>query len=486
MSASNENTAASKTTRSPGRLQRILLDSAWLSMGYASYNRLPRGISFQGEHHPASVEFLCDTTYLNSEGVRCVEQQIFDQLLHIIAKARRLLILDFFLFNDFQGQVKEQHCDLCSELTHALTIQKQQFPDLVICFITDPINTIYGGTSNAYLTRLSAAGIQVVTTDLDQLRDSNAVYSFFWRLLVRPFGNNPNGWLATPFSEQQISIRSYLTLFNLKANHRKTVIADDGQGKWTGLVSTGNPHNGSSAHQNLAMKFSGPAVYDLYITERAVLEMSGTSAPLTKPADAVPPDGDLTLQVITERRIKQAILTLLDAARETDTVDMMLFYLSDRQVVSRIKAAHHRGVTIRIILDPNKDAFGMRKNGIPNRPVAYDLHRAGLAIRWADTHGEQCHSKLMLVHTAGGRSRIILGSANFTRRNLNDFNLETDVLITAERTHKVIDDTEQLFNRLWCNEADRTYTTDYETYADPGRFRYLAYWLMETTGLSTF
>ncbi len=468
------------------RMKKMLLDTAWLSMGYASYNRLPTGISFAGGRHPAEVQLLHDTTYVDASGRRHVDQQIFDALFEIIHDARELLILDFFLFNDFKGTVADNARDLCAELTEHLIEQHSACPDLSIYFITDPINTIYGGVENPYIAELASAGIEVVVTDLAPLRDSNPIYSFLWRLLARPFGNSAgHGLLPTPFSDESIPLRSYLALFNLKANHRKSVIADDGCGDWVGMVTTGNPHNGSSAHRNLAVKFNGPAVGDLYTTECAVLRMCGQQEPEHMVVSSLS-NAATSLQVVTEKKIKQAVTELLDEAVEGDVINVILFYLSDRQVISRIRAASKRGVTVRLLLDPNKDAFGMPKMGIPNRPVSYDLHNAGVAIRWADTHGEQCHSKLMLAHLKGRASRIILGSANFTRRNLDDFNLETDVIITAPRSHPTMVHANDLFDRLWGNEPGRTYSTDYERYADSRRLRYLLYWLMEKTGLSTF
>ena len=104
--------------------------------------------------------------------------------------------------------VKQASRDLCPELTDRLIAQHTRHPDLCILFITDPINTIYGSLRNLYVDQLTDADIEVITTDLDQLRESNPLYSFFWRLLVRPFGNHPEGWRPAPFSDEKITLRS--------------------------------------------------------------------------------------------------------------------------------------------------------------------------------------------------------------------------------------------------------------------------------------
>jgi HKD family nuclease len=51
-------------------------------------------------------------------------------------------------------------------------------------------------------------------------------------------------------------------------------------------------------------------------------------------------------------------------------------------------------------------------------------------VQWYDTHGEQFHTKLLAFHTARGTT-LLGGSANLTRRNLGDYNLEADLLVRA-------------------------------------------------------
>src|SRR5699024_12297064 len=59
------------------------------------------------------------------------------------------------------------------------------------------------------------------------------------------------------------------------------------------------------------------------------------------------------------------------------------------------------------IFDPDEDAFGRKKNGVPNRSVADELVGAGVDVRWCDTHGEQCHAKFLL-HQADGQASMLL------------------------------------------------------------------------------
>src|SRR5690606_1571343 len=131
-----------------------------------------------------------------------------------------------------------------------------------------------GGVVSSHFERLRSAGVEVVVTPLTPLKDSNPVYSLFWRVLARPFGNASGDLLPNPFGEGRVSLRSYLALLNFKAHHRKTLLADNGD-DLVALVTSANPHDGSSAHTNIAVRFDGPDVVDLLETENAVLAMSG-------------------------------------------------------------------------------------------------------------------------------------------------------------------------------------------------------------------
>ena len=141
---------------------------------------------------------------------------------------------------------------------------------------------------------------------------------------------------------------------------------------------------------------------------------------------------------------------------------------------------------MRALLDPNKDAFGYDKHGIPNRAVAAELVRAGIDVRWSHTHGEQCHVKMLLTVATDGDLRLLLGSANLTRRNLDDFNLETNVLIRASRTADVMRDAEAHFEKLWHNRSGCEFSVPYEHYRDESLLKAGLYRFMEASGFSEF
>lgn len=455
---------------------------------YQVYKPLPDGLSVAMPLRSATdAKFLADSTYQNPQGKRVQQQHIFDEILNMVNQAHRLIVIDMFLFNDYVGESKVAYRPLTAQLTQSLMSKKITEPAIQIVLITDPVNTVYGGQQAKHLTQLRSHGIEVVETNLKPLRASNPLWSGFWYLCCQWFPNNPEaGWLPNPLGSDKITLRSYFTLFNFKANHRKTIVADSPQG-WQALVTSANPHDASSWHDNVALQFSGQAALDLLQTEQAVAKLSGVDMPVVIAAAAPPVQaGQPQIQVLVESKIKDAVLNSIATAKSGERLDIAMFYLSHRQIIKALKKAHARQVNIRLMLDPNEDAFGRKKNGIPNRQVALELHQAGIPIRWCNTQGEQCHSKMLLKTSTNGQSELILGSANYTRRNLNDLNLETNVRLLAASNQPVIQNAQHYFNQAWTNPDQQNYSVNYSHYQDDSRLKYWWYRFTEWSGLSTF
>lgn len=473
------------------RFATILVVSLFILTGVITVHKpLPEGINFSGPWRKLpEVSFLRDITYVNTAQERHHDQQIMDTMLAMIGKARKLLVLDQFLFNDFAGKETAIHRPLSSELTQALIKQKQAYPELSVAYITDPLNSLYGGLPCKMQQQLQENEIPVIQTRLTALRDSNPTYSVLWRLLLRYYPETWGPTLPNPVGPGQAPLQSYFRLLNFKANHRKTIIADKENELW-GMVSSANPHDASSAHHNIALLFRGPLAWDLLQTERAVADFSGSTIPNWPNA----PENDsatihtkaLQGRIVTERAIQRAALEMINTANTNDKILLAMFYLSSRPIIRSLLRAQKRGVKVRVLLDANKDAFGREKNGIPNRPVGAELHQAGIPVRWALTHGEQFHSKILSKVTTDGAASILAGSANYTRRNLKNFNLETCLQIRGPATHPIFTDVAQYFEQIWGNTEGRTISTEYATYATTNPLHHWLYRLQEATGLCTF
>jgi hypothetical protein len=438
------------------------------------------------------LRLLTDLTYRDTDDRPVHEQMNFDELLSLVAGARRLVVLDLFLLNDHLGPDGSCLRPLSGELTQALLDARRRAPDMPIVLVTDPINDLYGGDPSPQLATLREAGVQVVTTDLVRLRDSNPLYSGMWRLAFSWWGNSADGgWLPNPLDGRgrAVGIRTYLRMANFKANHRKVALVDAGD-RWVSLVTSANPHDASSAHSNVALEVASDALArQVYRAEMEVLRLSGGSPPFGElpDFDRADPIGDHRVAYLTESAIRDRVISLIDGASSGDEIGLALFYLSHRGVIRALCDAADRGVWIRAILDPNRDAFGHTKPGIPNRQTAERLVRAshgGVAVRWYATHGEQFHTKLIVVRRPRTLD-VVLGSANFTRRNLDDYNLEASLWLQAPRGSTIDRELRVYLDRLWTND-DGTYTLPYDAFRDTSRMRRLIAWTQEVTGLGTF
>jgi phosphatidylserine/phosphatidylglycerophosphate/cardiolipin synthase-like enzyme len=476
----------------------------WLGVAlWNLYKPLPAGTRVRGpivETPLAELRFLSDVTSADAFGVPVVRQQIFDRVLAIVGNAREYLVLDFFLVNAQRGAnlTDRPHRELSAELRDALLARKRAVPGLKVLLVTDPINDVYGALPARDFADLRAAGIDVVPLDLDALRDSNPIYSSLWRITTRWWSGDGKGdaWLPNPLDAgpDLVSFGAWARLLNFKANHRKVVVADDGRGGIVGIVTSANPHDASSRHSNVALQLAGPALEPLLESELSLARESGWDDDWTPPAPApappVPPENAARVQVLTEGEIRAAILRNFSGARAGDSIDVAMFYLSDREIIDALLGAARRGVAVRVILDPNKDAFGRTKNGIPNRSVASELAAASdgaIKVRWYRTHGEQFHAKLVALRTVN-EFWFTLGSANLTRRNLADFNLEANVAVGAPPNSEVAAAVSGWFEALWSNNGPPAleYTAEFGAYADAAQGTYWLYRLMESTGLSTF
>ena len=461
----------------------IVLTIVWLGlMAHGKTKPLPKGLSLEGPLRVVQdVDFLADCTYQRG-GQPVREQAIFKRMCRIIDGAERFVLLDLFLFNSVHGQGGKFPA-LSEEMTHRLIEKKQRSPLVDIVLITDTINRSYGAAEPEHFRKLRESGVRIIYTDTSRLRDSNFIYSAWWRFCCQWFGTQGAGWLPSPFAPNgpAMTMRGYLSLFNFKANHRKVVASEK-----EALITSANPHDASGYHSNIAFVAQGAVVRDVVEAEAAVASLSGEILPSWE-IPVRPEYGQVHLRLLTEGKIKARLLTALARCGSGGSVRMAMFYLSDREVIAALLAAADRGAEVRLLLDPNKDAFGRKKNGIPNRPVAQELvekSQGRIAVRWYETHGEQFHSKLVMV-SHSGQTVLLGGSANLTRRNLDDLNLEACLEVTAPEDSQVAREATGYFERIWQNR-DGVYSLDYREFAEKSSLKHAVYRFQEASGMSTF
>ncbi|MGR3766239.1 phospholipase D family protein [Rossellomorea sp. NS-SX7] len=464
-------------------------------MLYHRVKPLPPGISYEGDVQTLTqkdVEFLYDLTY-EKNGKEVYDHSIFDEVYKTIEEADDFLVLDLFLVNGYTDG-KRPYPKLSETLSNKIQEQMKKKPDLKVVFITDHVNTTYRSHTADQIAPLEELGAEVIYTDLNRLRDPNIIYSAVWRAALGWFGQEGNGWLPNPMagSAPDVTVRSYLKLLNIKANHRKTVITED-----AGLVLSANPHDASGFHSNIAFKVKGEIQKDMVKAERAVAAYSGGDInafptdealdKLIKPA-ASGEGPSVKAQILTESKVQDHVVKAMDEAEKGDEIWIGMFYLADRDIIDAIEDAAERKVDVRLVLDPNQNAFGQEKIGLPNLPIASELHNLNkehITIRWYDTNKEQYHSKFIYVK-GKTESTVIGGSTNYTSRNLDDYNIEESIKLVSATDSEFIQSVDQYFKRIWENE-DGIYTVEYEKYQDKlPAFKYIMYVLQKIFQVTTY
>ena len=470
--------------RAPGRARRrlprlalLILFLVWAALAFwHSHKPLPPGTHLDAAAcavPPEAVSFIADVSSADAYGRPVLSQAIFDELLTAVHAARRFIVLDYARFAAAPAQAAPQR-RLSGELVAALLEQRRLMPQLAVLVLLDPANEL----GAAPLELLRASGVAVVPVELGGLRDANLLSGPLWRLGLRAW---PGGGAA-------VAQRLRLT-----ADHRKLLIADDGREGLVGIIGSAEPADAESAWSNLALRVRGPVLASLLEAELTLAQRSGWRgpvAPFVPPADAECAEGTPTVQVLTEGAIGVALRRALEAAAPGEAIDLASYALAERGVIEALLAAARRGVHVRLILDPQEDARSAAPGGLPNQPVASALvARSGGAIqvRWYRTHGEHFHGSLALVYGAS-RLWLALGSANFTRRGLDDYNLEADVALRLTRAEPLAQQALGYFDALWGNRAGLgiEYTADYAAYADPSQADYWVGRLLEGAGVTPF
>jgi hypothetical protein len=448
------------------------------------------------------------------EPERRYREGIGPKVLEMIRGARTHVILSVFLFDSFYAEGPVER-DIVGVLQDALIHQRRMHPDLHVALILDPSHSAYGDRVSPAERALRDAGVDVFYSDLlADLKKASALgvrenMGQLGRLADRLTGN---AWgalssavlgaakLPKRFDDERISLETAYNAALMKANHRKLLVCDVHGQNWEALVTSANPHNASAYHINSAVSVRGaPARYIYNVLREDMQQSAGLGRRFahwhiaadrayrrTYFQDAFPPlppaDGNdnpraaeaagVGVRFVTESAIRDAVIAMLLDVRPEDEVRIQMFYLSFQPVLDAIlDASTVVDQPLRLLLDANKDSFNREKDGTPNRQVARYLLRESaarggkLAIRWYTTHGEQNHAKTLSVTGArDGRCRLTTGSANWTGRNLDGVNMESNLVI--ENAPRVNADFNALFDRFWSNADGLRYSQRYEDFAE--------------------
>jgi hypothetical protein len=479
--------------------------------------RLPPGVAINGAWQPVAaggVRFLRDQTAADARGQPLVQQQIEPALLALIARARAFIVLDAGLFGDLPAtgpaaaQLRKA-APVASQLVDALVRRKREQPELRVLVLVDPGSLLLAGSeagdTAALVPALRGAGIDVVAVATDRLRDPDSIVGAlltvccnWWSRPSTDPGDWPNPAGVGPLS---LTFGTWSRLRPYPRSHRQLLLADDGAGGLSGMVFSRSLNAEAGIHSATALQLAGPALEPLLEAEFVVAQFSGwtdlgamqaqvrhavgrsTPAP---PPDTVRAPDSARARVVSEGAIGAALADRIDAAPMGAAVDIAALYLAQRAVVRALIDAARRGVAVRVLLDPGRDGYGYARSGMPNRQVATELLAASdgaVRVRWYRTHGEQFSPGFALVRD-GGRSWLLIGTAELSRRDLGSFNLAAGLIADLDAASTPAGEALDWFESLWFNRAPggTEFSTDADVYADASPLDYWYARLLEASG----
>ena len=196
-------------------------------------------------------------------------------------------------------------------------------------------------------------------------------------------------------------------LERLTIDHVKLLIVD-GTRAVVGGINWGTH---SALNHDFDVLATGPVVANLERVFHMDLALAGEAAVIPAPV------ADRVIQVLVTHPgdgIRAAALAALSAARHS--VDIEMFVLSDRLVLDALVAAAHRGVHVRVLLDPSQPQ---------NAASMAVLASAGALVRlYAQAGDELLHAKLAIFDDA----TVLFGSCNWSRSGFTR-NHELDLFV---------------------------------------------------------
>lgn len=458
---------------------------------------LPKGFNLEGLSYNVYEDNIALLSMFpkNTTGQITLEKyEIYNKILQMIDQAQAYILIDSYLFGTDNNELPYVYKTFLNKIIE----KKQKNHNIIIQIITDPINTFY--RKNDVLPDfqiLNQNGINIITTDIDKLRDSSIIYSALWRTLLQWFGIPNTGQMDNPIKKfpEKISFRSYLKYLNFKSNRRAIVLTDNGL-KISALVTSAYLYDSGVHNPHIAFYFESENWRDIYESERVVAELSQQNfSKLNEKYFDFTETTDETkkaignLQVFTENKIKKIILRALNGLEPKDSLSIVTSQLSDRDIIQSLINTAKKNVNINMILNHDKKSKNTKQDGLPNQAVAQEMLKKSenkIKIRWLDISDNQPSAKLLLINKIKNPSILILGTANFSKKDMEGFNLNTMIQFSGTSSTAPIMQANKFFDALWNNTDGSTYTVEYEKHKNTSYLKYLLYRFLEWSGLSNF
>jgi phosphatidylserine/phosphatidylglycerophosphate/cardiolipin synthase-like enzyme len=199
-----------------------------------------------------------------------------------------------------------------------------------------------------------------------------------------------------------------------KINHVK-LLSVDGNLSLIGGMNWGN-HSPMNHDADILIK--GPAANDINTIFEKDWLYSGGKSSYTTPIPLTT-FGTHTISNLTTFRktadIKKHVLHMIKNAKQH--LYLELYILTDVDVIRALTNAHHRGIDVRVLFDPNQS---------PNEAAYSQLRKAGVSVLYYPVNADQrFHIKVAVAD----HNRTIVGSCNWSKSGFyKNHEMDSDIL----------------------------------------------------------
>lgn len=237
----------------------------------------------------------------------------------------------------------------------------------------------------------------------------------------------------------------------LRLAHDKIIVVD---GR-VAIIGGMNLATAVAANHDLLLRIAGPAVAaPAMVFEADWRFATGDPTPIAPAAPNCVPAACATSGCASIRYVVtrpgldghlDAVVGLIDAAQRR--LWLQMFFLTEPRLVAALAAAYRRGVDVRIVVDANEYALGMRLYGAPNVARLGELVAAGVPVRaFRSRPGSQMHQKSLLVDG----DTVYAGATNFTAQSFRA-NTESSCIVRSGTLAAAFD---ARFRDDWEHHAD--------------------------------
>lgn len=222
--------------------------------------------------------------------------------------------------------------------------------------------------------------------------------------------------------------------------HHKYALTDR-RHVWFGTANLSHTGLGAEYNANVALMVASPQVSAFFDSEfRQMFDQqrfSKAKQPQAGPRTVLFNDGTEVSVWFSPQDdvLNTAVIPALASARES--VDIGMFYLTERTVVKALCVTAGRGVNVRIIVDATANAH-------PSSPY-WELRRCGVDIK-VENWGGKMHMKAAVIDGEHSFNQVIIGSMNWSKSG-NTRNDENLVVIRNNR--QLATELSDYYNKLW-------------------------------------